>query len=372
MKPLIIKLNNEEIFDVKIAVTGAHLSPEFGLTYREIEEDQLKIDEKIEILLNSDTPTAISKTMGLALFGFADYFSRINPDLLIVLGDRYETLAIVLTAMNQRIPVVHLYGGDTTEGAIDEGIRHSITKLSYLHFTSNEDSYKRVIQLGEDPNRVFCVGSLGIENILNEELLTKEALEKSLNTKLDMPYALVTFHPVTLENSHSDKQLTALFKALDHFKDIKFIITKSNADSGGRIINKMIDDYARTRENVCANASLGMKRYLSALKYCSMVIGNSSSGLIEAPSFLIPTINIGNRQNGRLQATSVINCEANKDEIIKAIKLAKTPEFKTISRSTVNPYGDGNTSEKIIEAIKKFIINNKISLMKKFYDLEAK
>ncbi|MEA4804376.1 UDP-N-acetylglucosamine 2-epimerase [Acetobacterium wieringae] len=372
LKPLIIKLNNEEAFEIEIAVTGAHLSPEFGLTYREIEEDHIVINEKIEILLNSDTPTAISKTMGLALFGFADYFSRINPDLLIVLGDRYETLAIVLAAMNQRIPVVHLYGGDTTEGAIDEAIRHSITKLSYLHFTSNEDSYKRVIQLGEDPERVFCVGSLGIENILNEDLLTKEALEKSLNTKLDIPYALVTFHPVTLENGHSDKQLTALFKALDHFKDIKFIITKSNADSGGRIINKKIDDYVEEKENVSVYASLGMKRYLSALKYCSMVIGNSSSGLIEAPSFFVPTINIGSRQKGRLQATSVINCESNKDEIIKAIELAKTPEFKAIARLTVNPYGDGNTSDKIIEAIKEFIIDDKINLMKKFHDLEVK
>lgn len=372
LKPLIVELNKEEAFDIKIAVTGTHLSPEFGLTYREIEEDQLKIDEKIEILLNSDTPTAISKTMGLALFGFADYFSRINPDLLIVLGDRYETLAIVLTAMNQRIPVVHLYGGDTTEGAIDEAIRHAITKLSYLHFTSNKDSYKRVIQLGEDPDRVFCVGSLGIENILNEELLTKKALEKTLNIKFDLPYALVTFHPVTLENSHSEKQIIAFLKAIDHFKDMKFIITKSNADSGGRIINKMIDDYAGEKENVNVYASLGMKRYLSALKYCSMVIGNSSSGLIEAPSFLVPTINIGNRQKGRLQATSVINCEASEDEIIKAIELAKTPEFKAVARATVNPYGDGNTSNKIIESIKKFIIGDEINLMKKFYDLEVK
>lgn len=369
LKPIIEKFNSDSEFDVRVVVTGAHLSPEFGLTYKEIENDGIAIDGKIEILLSADTPAAISKSMGLAIISFADYFERLKPDILIVLGDRYETLAVSIAAMNQRIPIAHLYGGETTEGAVDESIRHAITKLSYLHFTSTEEYKKRVIQLGEHPDRVFCVGAVGIENILNEKLMSKCELESSINFRLDKPYALVTFHPVTLEGDNSEAQFEALLDACKRYSEMKFIFTKANADANGRIINKMIDDHTEENDNAVAVTSLGTTRYLSALKYCDMVIGNSSSGLIEAPSFGIPTINIGDRQKGRLQTDSVINCEPKPEDIKKAIDLVLTDEFKNKAKKTINPYGDGNTSYKIVRAVKDFLVNNPIELKKRFYDL---
>lgn len=373
LKPIIKKLQLVPEFDVRVVVTGAHLSPEFGLTYKEIEQDGIAIDEKIEILLSADTPAAISKTMGLAMIGFADYFEKLQPDLLVVLGDRYETLAVALVAMNQRIPIAHLYGGETTEGAIDEAIRHAITKLSYIHFTSTEEYRNRVIQLGEHPERVFCVGAVGIENIFHETLMNKSELEESIHFKLDKPYAVVTFHPVTLEdNKSSEEQMKALLDACEVYKDMKFIFTKANADATGRIINKMIDDFVKNHNNAISVTSLGMIRYLSALKYCSIVIGNSSSGLVEAPSFGVPTINIGERQKGRIQSDSVINCKPNKDDIKKAMEIALSEEFRNKIKNTINPYGDGNTSEKVVETIKDFILGGKINLKKKFYDCEGK
>ncbi len=371
LKPIIAKLNKVKEFDVRIVATGAHLSPEFGLTYQEIEKDGFKIDEKIEILLSSDTPSSISKSMGLAMISFADYFEKLNPDLLIVLGDRYETLAVATTAMNQRIPIAHLYGGETTEGAIDESIRHAITKISYLHFTSTDEYRKRVIQLGEHPDRVYNVGAIGIENIINEKLLSKDELENELKIDLTKPYAMVTFHPVTLENNSSKKQIESLIDACKSFKNINFIFTKANADAQGRIINQLIDEYSLIVDNINAFNSLGMVKYLSAIKYCSMVIGNSSSGLLEAPSFGIPTINIGDRQKGRLQASSVINCEPIQDEIKRAIEKASTDSFVKAAIETVNPYGSGNTSDKVIEVVKNYVLNEKFNLKKKFYDCEV-
>lgn len=368
LKPIITKLMNVEDFEVHVVVTGAHLSPEFGLTYKEIENDGINIDKKIEILLSSDTPAAISKSMGLAMISFADYFERLQPDILVVLGDRYETLAVCCSAMNQRIPIAHLYGGETTEGAVDEAVRHAITKLSYLHFTSTEEYRNRVIQLGEHPNRVFCVGAIGIENILKDKKMSKKTLEETLNISLDKPYAMVTFHPVTLEDSDSEKQMKELLFACMKHREMNFIFTKANADASGRIINQMIDKFVEENDNAIAFASLGTKKYLSALKYCSMVIGNSSSGLIEAPSFGIPTINIGDRQKGRLQATSVINCLPKGEDIEKAIELALSDIFINKARTTINPYGDGNTSGKIVSNIKDFLLNNRINLKKKFYD----
>ena len=372
LKPIIAKLSTVDEFDVRIVATGAHLSPEFGLTYREIEKDGFTIDEKIEILLSSDTPSSISKSMGLAMISFADYFERLNPDLLVVLGDRYETLAVAITALNQRIPIAHLYGGETTVGALDESIRHVITKLSYLHFTSTDEYRNRVIQLGEHPERVFNVGAIGIENILNEKLLLKEALEDELNISLSKPYAVVTFHPVTLEYSSSERQIESLLEVCQEYKNLDFIFTKANADADGRIINQYIDKYARENKNIFAFTSIGMKRYLSALKYCEVVIGNSSSGLLEAPSLNIPTINIGDRQMGRLQASSVINCEPTQAGIRYALDLALSEDFVQKAKITVNPYGSGDTSNKVVEVIKDYVINNKIDLKKKFYDCEVK
>lgn len=372
LKPLIYKLNKTDEFDVRLVVTGAHLSSEFGLTYKEIEKDGIVIDEKIQILLSSDTPSSISKSMGIAMISFADYFERLKPDMLIVLGDRYEVLAISATAMSQRIPITHLHGGETTEGAIDESIRHAITKMSFLHFTSTEEYRNRVIQLGENPERVFSVGAIGIENIVNEELITKTEIEKSINFALDKPFAIVTFHPVTLEDNKSKVQIMELLDALSVFEDMKFIFTKANADSGGRIINQMIDEYVYKNDNSIAFDSLGTTRYLSLLRYSTMVIGNSSSGLLEVPSFGIPTINIGDRQKGRLQADSIINCEPIKYDIEKSITKALNKSLREKIKDVKNPYGDGNTSDKIIKVIKEFIFNDKINLKKKFYDLEVK
>lgn len=373
LRPIIKKLSAVPQFDVRVAVTGAHLSPEFGLTYKEIEKDEVEIDVKIDMLLSSDTPAAITKSMGVAMISFADYFDRLKPDLLLVLGDRYETLAVCIAAMNHRIPIAHLYGGETTEGAVDESIRHSITKMSYLHFTSTEIYRKRVIQLGEDPSRVFCVGAIGIENILNEKLWSKDELEQRIDFKLDRPYALVTFHPVTLEDNQSGIQFQNLLEVCKQYTDMYFIFTKANADANGRIINKLIDEYVDTNKNAIAFTSLGTKGYLSAMKYCSFVIGNSSSGIIEAPSFKIPTINIGDRQKGRIQAESVINCEPEIEDIKNAIELSLSRSFQEKIKNVVNPYGDGKTSDKIVSTLKEFLLNdNRISLKKEFYDLEVK
>ena len=372
LKPIIKKFNQVEDFDVRVVVTDAHLSPEFRLTYQEFERDGIAIDEKIEILLSADTPSAISKTMGLAMISFADYFERLRPDLLLVLGDRYETLSVAIVAMNQRIPIAHLYGGETTEGAIDESIRHAITKLSYLHFTSTEEYRRRVIQMGESPERVFCVGAIGIENIRKERLMSKSELERKINFKLDKSYAMVTFHPVTLEDNKSKEQIKALLDVCESYKDIKYIFTKANADTNGRIINQMIDRFVDKNNHAIAFTSLGMPTYLSALKHCAVVLGNSSSGLIEAPSFGIPTINIGDRQKGRIQADSVINCEPVKEDIKRAIEIALSKEFKNKAKNTINPYGDGNTSEKIVDIVNDFILNDKVNLKKMFYDLELK
>ncbi len=370
LKPVITKLLQCNEFDVRIAATGMHLSEKYGLTYKEIEEDGFLIDKKIDILEESNTETAISKSMGTALIKFAEYFQDLKPNLLIVLGDRYETLAVCCAAMNARIPIAHLYGGETTEGAIDEEIRHAITKMSYLHFTSTSEYRKRVIQLGESPDRVYQVGALGVENILNTNLLSKEELEKSIHFKLEKPYAVVTFHPVTLENNTVKEQFHNLLCALDEHHELNYILTKANADANGEVINTMIDRYASEHNNVIAYPSLGILRYLSALKHCKMVIGNSSSGIIEAPSFGIPTINIGDRQKGRIQSDSVINCIASSKVISDAINLALSEDFSQKARNTVNLYGDGHTSDRIVNILREYILDDKIDLKKKFYDID--
>lgn len=369
LRPIMEKLSAEPAVDLRIAVTGAHLSADFGLTYQEIEQDGFSIDEKIAILSDQDTPVAVSKAMGQAISGFADYFQRRRPDLLVLLGDRYETLAVAIAAANMNIPIAHLYGGETTEGAVDEAFRHAITKLSYLHFTSTESYRRRVIQLGESPDRVYAVGATGVENILHTALLTKEALEASIGRPLARPFALVTFHPVTLEEGQAEKQTQALLEACRAVEHMDFIFTKANADAGGRAINALIDAYVAENPNGAAYSALGITRYLSALKYCTMVIGNSSSGLIEAPSFGVPTVNIGDRQRGRLQSTSVINCEPTREAILEAMTLAQTEAFIQQARATVNPYGDGNASSKIVSALLEWLSGDLIDLKKTFYDL---
>ncbi len=369
--PLIKKINEDDKLNLQLVVTGMHLSPEFGLTYKQIEEDGYKIDEKVEILLSSDTSIGISKSMGLAIISFSEVFDRLKPDMVVVLGDRYEIFSAVSVANISRIPVCHLHGGETTEGAFDENLRHSITKMSYLHFTSTEEYRKRVIQLGESPDRVFNVGAIGIENIKKMNLLSKEELERSINFKLDKKYAIVTFHPVTLENNTAKNQFKELLLVLDKIKDLKVIFTKANSDTDGRIINNMIDEFVLTdKERFISFTSMGSLRYLSAIKYSDIVIGNSSSGIVEVPSFNKPTINIGDRQKGRIQAKSIINCKPVKNDIEKAIERALSDEFLENIKDVKNPYGDGNVSDKVIEKIKYFLENDKINLKKKFYDLE--
>lgn len=369
LRPVINKIMRNGQLEAMVAVTGAHLSPEFGLTAREIEKDGVAIDKKIEILLSADTAPAISKSMGLALIGFSDYFEDKKPDAVLLLGDRYETLAVAAAAMNARIPIFHLYGGETTQGAVDEAIRHAVTKMAYLHFTSTECYRRRVIQMGEAPERVFCVGALGVENALHTNYLTKEILSEELGVDLERPYALVTFHPVTLEEKSAKQQAEAHLEALEEFPEWNFIMTKANADQDGRIINRLFEAYASTHRNVKLFSSIGTERYLSAMRYCRMVIGNSSSGLIEAPSFKAPTINIGDRQLGRIKAESVTDCLPEKSDIVSAMQKADAAMEKGLFKETVNPYGDGNTSDQIVQRMKEALCVSGINLKKVFFDI---
>ncbi|MBQ9479450.1 MAG: UDP-N-acetylglucosamine 2-epimerase (hydrolyzing), partial [Selenomonadaceae bacterium] len=300
--------------------------------------------------------------------GFADYFAARPLNALMVLGDRFETLAVCCAAMNARIPIVHLYGGETTIGAIDEAIRHSITKMSVLHFTSTEAYRRRVIQLGEAPDRVFNVGAMGVENALNTELLDRHELSASLGFDLDGDYSVVTFHPITLEGDPT-VQLEELLCALDRFGDMKFIITKANADAGGRLINARLAAYASEHANSILVDSLGALRYLSALKHALMVIGNSSSGIMEAPAFRIPTVNIGDRQTGRIKPTSVIDCRPTASEIVSAIERARRLRVSGAFDDMINPYGDGRTSDKIVEIVCDRVMSGRLDLKKSFYDL---
>lgn len=368
--PVLRKLLGVSGFDIRIVATGMHLSPEFGLTYKEIENAGMKIDRKIEMQLSSDSTVAMSKTMGVAMISFADYFQESKPDFLILIADRYETLSVAATAMCMQIPIIHLYGGEITEGAIDESIRHAISKMSYLHFATTESYRKRIIQMGENPERVFNVGGLGVENIKTCELFSRKELEKELDIKLNKRYVLVTFHPVTLEKNSAENQTLELMKACEEFPYIQFIFTKSNSDAYGRIINEMIADFVEGKENMKLFDSLGMRRYLSALKYAAFVLGNSSSGIMEVPSFGIPTVNIGDRQRGRLRADSVIDCNPDSISIIKAIYKALNPEFVDYCKKCKNPYEGKNPSGDIVRIIKEFVDGRKIDLKKKFYNID--
>lgn len=337
---------------LQIIATGMHLSPEFGLTYREIEQDGFKIDRKVEMLTSSDTPVGIAKSMGLGLIGFADALNELRPDIIVVVGDRFEIFAAVSAALVARIPIAHLHGGETTEGAFDEALRHSITKMSHLHFVAAEEYRERVIQLGEKPDRVFLVGGLGIDNIKRMKLLGRAELEASLGFKFRKKNLLITFHPVTLEAATAASQMTELLAALAELQDTQLIFTMPNADTGGRVLTDMIEQYVASHANACAYTSLGQLRYLSCIFHVDGVVGNSSSGLIEAPSFRKGTINIGDRQRGRLQAASVINCEPTRRSIATAFGMLYNPSFQASLSQVRNPYGEGGASEKVIETIK--------------------
>ena len=371
LRPIIKQVIASNSFVLKVVATGMHLSIDFGLTYQEIEADGISIDTKIDVLQNDDSNKAMSKAIGIGVRSFAEYFEKNQPDMVVVLGDRFEIFAAATAAAVACIPIAHLHGGETTEGAVDEFFRHSITKMSYLHFTSTEQYRQRIINMGETPDRVFNVGATGVENILSMPLMAKDELARSIDFDLNSPYALVTFHPVTLERNTAIKQIEELLSALDETNGLNYIFTKANADANGRGINKKIDTYCENRGNAIAFTSMGVLRYLSAMKYCEMVIGNSSSGILETPSFNKPTINIGDRQKGRICAKSVISCEPDKHSIINGIDKARSQQFLDEIANQVSPYGDGETSEKIVTVIKDFLDNNRINLKKCFYDVKG-
>jgi len=366
---LMREIQEDSSLELQLIVTGMHLSPEFGLTYKEIEKN-FKIDKKIEMLLSSDTSVGVSKSMGLAQISFGEAYDELQPDILVVLGDRYEMFSAVSSAMIARVPIAHLHGGETTEGAFDESIRHSITKISHLHFTATDEYKNRVIQLGEQPDKVFNVGGLGIDNIKKLELLSRKEFEESIDFKLNKKNILVTFHPVTLEDSTASEQFKNILDALDELKDTNIIFTKANSDTDGRIINSMIDEYVKNnRDKSVEFTSLGQLRYLSALQYVDAMVGNSSSGLIEAPTFKVGTINIGDRQKGRMMADSIINCGSDIVSIRNAFSKLYSNEFNKVLSDVSNPYGDGGASEKIKDIIKKVSLDN--ILKKSFYDIKA-
>lgn len=365
---LLKEVESDQDLHLQLVVTGSHLSPEFGMTYEQIEKDGFTINEKIEMLLSSDSPVGVTKSLGLATIGFADAFDRLKPDILVVLGDRYEILAAAQAAMIARIPIAHISGGETTEGVIDEAIRHSVTKMSHFHFVGAEEYRRRVIQLGEWPDRVFNFGDIGLDNINRLDFMSKSDFEKSIGFKLGKTNFLVTYHPVSLSDENPELAVEALFAALDKFRDAKVIITKPNADPGSRRILEMIDQYAANQpDRVYACTSLGQIRYLSAMKLADVVIGNSSSGIVEAPAMGKPTVNIGKRQSGRLKASSIIDTGETCEEIYNAIKTACSLEFQQIAANTTSVYGMGNTAKLIKEFFKSVDLNN--VLMKKFYDL---
>lgn len=371
LKPLMDEVKKDRRLELQIVVSGMHMASDFGLTYREIENDGFLITRKIEILSGSDNPVSLCGSIGLGIKLFGRAFAELKPDLVVILGDRFEAFAAASSAMMLNIPIAHIHGGEATFGVIDEPMRHSITKMSLLHFTSTEAYRKRVIQLGELPERVYNVGAVGLGGIKSMRLLSRKELEKRLGFRFGKRNLLVTFHPATLERGTSEGQFRNLLEAADCLKDTRIIFTKSNADTGGRTINKMIDGYvSKNRHKATAFTSMGRLAYLSILQFVECVMGNSSSGIIEAPSFKVATINIGDREKGRVRASSVIDCRSRKDDIIKALKKARSPAFKAIVGKTANPYYKKDSAKIIKETIKHVDLDSPDILKKVFFDIE--
>ena len=355
--------------ELQIVATGMHLSSEFGNTWKQIEADGFKIDRQVEMLLSSDTPRSMAKSTGIGLSGMADALHDLTPDLLLVLGDRFEILAAASAAALMRIPIAHIHGGETTEGAIDDSLRHAITKLSHLHFTSTESYRQRVIQMGEAPDRVFCFGAPGIDSIVSLPLMSREELAAAIDFDLGKRYLLITYHPVTLGDSPTSDELNELLAALEELpEDLRWIITMPNADAGGRTLTEQIRGFVqRHAHRAAAFTSLGQLRYLSAMKHCVAVVGNSSSGIIEAPAFGVGIVNIGDRQKGRVQAASVINCEPSRQAITRALLHAVSPDYQQAASTVVNPYGPAGASAKIAEVTASFPLAE--LARKSFHDL---
>lgn len=365
LRPLICCLQKDTEFELQLIVTGMHLSEKYGNTQVEIEKDKIPVFRKIPILEDGNSAYDVSVTMANALCRFAGYFRDEKPDMVIVLGDRTEILGICAAAMNEGIPIAHLHGGELTEGAVDDCIRHAVTKMSYLHFTASETYRNRVIQLGESPDRVFNVGALGVENILHTQLFSYEDMCREIGIPNNQKYVVVTFHPVTQEPGEEQHQTQELIAAMREKSGYFYLITKANADAGGQRVNELLEDFSEKVPNAKLVSSLGMVRYLSALKYSEFALGNSSSGIIEAPALGIPTVNIGERQRGRLMADTIVQCEPEKEQILEAMDEAAVMPHKVSIL-----YGDGETSAKIVRILKNFLFCNKINLKKRFYDLE--
>ena len=362
-------IQKSNVMQLQVIATGMHLLPAFGSTYQEIEREGFVIDRKVESITGLDTPADIAKSMGLAMHGFADALSTLQPDLIVLLGDRYEIFAAAASALVLRIPVAHLHGGELTEGAYDDALRHSISKMSHLHFVAAEPYRQRVMQLGESPETVFLVGGLGVDRILHEPILERAALESALGFKLGKKNLLVTLHPETLGVESSATAIAQLLDALGKLEDIHLIFTLPNADNGGQMISTHIHAFVAKHRNAVAYEALGQSRYLSCLAHCDAVVGNSSSGIMEAPSFQKPTVNMGQRQHGRLRALSVIDCEVHSEAIAAAISKALSPEFARQLGESVNPYGAGGATEKIVNIIGKYPLQDLIP--KTFFDWKS-
>jgi GDP/UDP-N,N'-diacetylbacillosamine 2-epimerase (hydrolysing) len=367
LKNLIQLIDDNEFMHLQLIATGMHLSQKHGFTYKQIEKDGFSIEKKIEILSDEDTPLAVAEAMSRAISRFARVYAETKPDVLVVLGDRFEIFSAVAAAQLFRIPVAHLHGGELTEGLIDEAFRHSITKMSHLHFVATDEYRNRVIQLGEEPSSVFLVGGLGVDAISGMDLLNKNEIEKTLNLKFSSNNLLVTFHPVTLDDASAGLQINEILNALSHFPDTSLIFTLPNSDPGNNAVFRAIREYVSTRENAYAFESLGDKLYLSCLAQVDGVLGNSSSGLTEAPSFKIGTINVGDRQRGRVKAKSVIDCEPEAEKIVQALQQLYSNKFKQILNEVKNPYGTGGASQKILQVLEKIELQGLIK--KQFHDL---
>jgi len=362
-------IHEDPELELQLIVTGMHLSPEFGLTVKEIEKDGFPIVERVEMLLSSDTETAIATSMGLGMIGFAKAYERLKPDILVVLGDRFEILSAVAAATPFRLPVAHIHGGEVTEGVMDDLFRHAITKMSHIHFTATDEYKKKVIQMGELPENVFCFGAPGLDNIYKLDLIDKEELYQELELPFETKVGVVTYHPVTLEKGTAELQISELLQALRSFPDIYWVFTLPNADTGGRIIAKLINDFAGNNpDKGKVFASLGCVRYLSLLKHASVMVGNSSSGIIEAPSFELPVVNVGDRQRGRVRGQNVIDVHCKRADIIEAIKKVISLEFKTALKGMKNPYGEGRGSEKILEKLKTIPLSDRL-IKKRFHEV---
>lgn len=359
---------DDPMLELQLIVTGMHLSPEFGLTWKEIEQDGFKIDRKVEMLLSSDSPAGISKSVGLGLIGFADSFNELEPDLLLVLGDRFEILSASIAAMMARIPIAHLHGGESTEGLIDEAIRHSITKMSHFHFVATETYRQRVIQLGETPANVYTVGGLGLDNFSRLNLMSRTTLENSLDFSFLSRNLLITFHPPTLEKNLAEAEFIELLSALETLSETGLIFTMPNADTEGRGLMRLVESFVQRHPNARAYSSLGQLRYLSCMNIVDGVIGNSSSGLIEAPSLRKGAINIGSRQDGRIRASSVIDCRPIKKDIISALRQLYSDDFQDALQNVQNPYGVPGASSRIATLLGKITLEG--VLKKRFHDLE--